>query len=126
MQKNFSVKGFGIIKGALLSVIVACVLILVFAFVLKFTLLGNNAIKVINQFIKSVAIFFGCFFCLREGFALIKGALLGGVFALIINILFALFGKTDVNFGTLILDLLFCALIGGILGVTCVNLSKNK
>lgn len=126
MQKSSGGEFSGLIKGALLSVCVACAMILVFALVLKFSLLSSGAIKVINQFIKSLSMLFGCFFFVRERWGLIKGAILGLIFALLINLLFLFFSSSALDFGKVALDVVFCAAVGAIFGILCVNLSKSR
>ncbi len=121
-------KGFfsGIIKGALFSVIITLFSVLVFAFIVKFTLLGSGVIKAVNQFIKIISILLGSIFFIRGKMGLIKGLMLGALTAIITYLLFSLFsGGLSFN-GNFFIDLIFTSIIGGVSGILVVNMkSKN-
>lgn len=114
-----------VIKGIGTALIVALVGVLIFAAVVKFASLSETVIKSVNQFIKVLAVFLGCFFSIKGGQGLIKGAIVGGVSTAIMQLLFALFGG-NVWFGLgFILDVAFTLVIGAISGVIVVNLKKD-
>ena len=85
---------FPLIIGGGISVITALLLILVFAGLIKAFNMGSGIIKPINQFIKALAIFIGCFFCVRESKGLVKGVGIGLIFTIIIYLLFALLSSS--------------------------------
>ena len=121
-----SEKGFfsTIIKGALCSVIITLFSVLIFALIVKFTLLNSGVIKAVNQFIKIISILLGSMFFIRGKLGLIKGAILGLLTTIITYLLFSLFcGGISFN-GSFILDIIFTAIIGGISGVLAVNMKK--
>lgn len=121
-----SEKGFlsGIIKGALCSVIITLVSVLIFAFIVKFALLGSGVIKAVNQFIKIISILLGSIFFIRGSLGLIKGVVLGLLTTIITYLLFSLFcGGISFN-GSFVIDLIFTAIIGGVSGILAVNMKK--
>ena len=121
-----SEKGFfsTIIKGALCSVIITLFSVLIFALIVKFTLLNSGVIKAVNQFIKIISILLGSMFFIRGKLGLIKGAILGLLTTIITYLLFSLFcGGISFN-GSFMLDIIFTAIIGGISGILAVNMKK--
>lgn len=118
-------KGFlPLIIGSGISVITALLFILVFAGLIKGFNMGSGVIKPVNQFIKALAIFIGCFFCVKECKGLIKGAIIGVAFTIIIHLLFALVGSVTFFSLGLLLDIIFGLIIGAISGVISVNIRK--
>ena len=114
-----------VIKGIGTALIVALVGVLIFAAVVKIASLSETVIKSVNQFIKVLAVFLGCFFSVRGGKGLIKGAFIGAISTAIMQLLFAFFGG-NVSFGLgFILDVVFTLIIGAISGVIVVNLRKD-
>ena len=101
----------GIIKGALTAVIITLVGVLIFAGITKFTLFNNGVIKAVNQFIKILAIFLGCSFCIRGKGGLLRGAVLALFATVLTYSLFSLFcGQSAFN-QNFLFDLIFCAKI---------------
>jgi len=113
-----------IIKGANLSLIVSLISILIFGFIVKEACLNDSVIKCVNQFIKIVSIFLGCSFFLKGEKGLIKGAMIGLLFFILTSLIFALFSGGLAIDLSLILDLLFCTIIGAICGIISVNVNK--
>ena len=125
MQKNKNGFFISILLSAGLSVICALIGILIFALIVKFTNFNSGVIKAVNQFLKVIAIFIGCFFILKQGKGAIKGLLSGIIFTIILYLIFSLIGGSF-NFGvSFIVDLLFCAIIGAICGIISVNVKKD-
>ncbi len=113
-----------IIKAVLLAVIVTLAGVLIFAFLLKFLSLTHIAVKIVNQFIKVASIFIGGLIFLKEGKGIVKGILLGVLYAIIVQAVFSLISGTALKFEWL--DLGFCILIGGISGIIAVNLKSKE
>lgn len=113
------------LKATIFSVITTLVGVLIFALILRFTTLSTSVVKPVNQFIKILSIFLGCFYCVYGNKGILKGLAVGIFFSLCINLLFALFSGDNIAIGSLALETLFCAIIGVICGVITVNL-KNK
>lgn len=113
-----------IIKGVLTAFIVALIGILIFAFIVKIAVLNNGVVKAVNQFIKVLAIFLGCTICVRKNLGLIKGAVIGFLFTVVIYLIFALIGSSVLFGVSFIIEIVFTSIIGGISGVIAVNMKK--
>ena len=116
-----------ILKGSLISLALSLVLILIFAFFIKYVAVPENAIKPINQVIKGISLLVGTFIALKKSsqMGLINGLLIGLTYTVLAFVVFSIldghfeFSKTLVN------DLLFGGIIGGIFGVIAVNFKKK-
>ena len=101
------------------------VLILVFALLIRFVNIPDSFISPINQIIKVICIFLGCFISLKKtnkGF--IKGMFIGLIFTVLAFLVFSFIAGTF-NFNlSILLDILFGILIGGISGIIAVNIRK--
>ena len=115
-----------IVKCVLITLIVNIVGVLIFSLIVKLTSLGSGVIRPINQFIKMLAIFLGCFFSLREKHGLLKGTLVGVLGSGLTYLVFALISGKASLFSPFILDLLFGAIVGAISGILTVNVKKEK
>ncbi len=114
-----------VLKGAIITLLVTLIGVLVFAGVVKVASLNANVIKPVNQFIKTLAVFFGCFFSLKGSKGFIKGGLLGLVGTVVIYLVFALIGG-NISFGaSFLLDLLLGVIVGVVSGIITVNLKKS-
>ncbi len=128
MSENVEKGAFfsSIIKAAALSVIVSLVGALIFALVLSFTNLDGGVIKTVNQFIKILAVFLGCFFFIKDNAGLFKGLIAGAVSAFITYLIFSLVSGVGIKFGLeFFVDLAFTAVIGAISGIIAVNVKKD-
>ena len=128
MSENVEKGAFfsSIIKAAALSVIVSLVGALIFALVLSFTNLDGGVIKTVNQFIKILAVFLGCFFFIKDNAGLFKGLISGAVSAFITYLIFSLVSGVGIKFGLeFFIDLAFTAVIGAISGIIAVNVKKD-
>ena len=118
---------FNITKGTLTAVCVSLILVLVFAFLLKFTNIPESTIMPVNQVIKGLSIFIGVFVGLKKNkeLGLLNGLLIGLFYTIIAFLIFACLGgvfKLDITFLT---DILFGGVMGAICGIICVNLKKS-
>ncbi len=114
-----------IIKGVLLALIVALVAVFIFGFIVKLACLSGGVIKAVNQFIKVLAVFLGCFFFVKQDKGLIKGLLVGVLSAVLITLVFALI-SSGISFGLgFIIDIIFMGILGAISGIISVNI-KDK
>lgn len=120
-------KGFlyQVVSGVLLTVTVALLCSLIFSAVASAFSLSSSVIKPVNQFIKTVAVFFGCFFRLKKSVGLIKGIITGTVSEVIILLIFCLFYGIGFSFYSLI-DIGFCGVLGAIFGTIAVNVKKDN
>ena len=115
-----------VLKSALISLLLGAILILVFATVLNFVPIGDKLVTVINQIIKVLAIFAGCFFGIKEKKSgILKGLLAGLLYSIGTFLIFAIINKTfDFSWGVA-LDAGLGAAIGAICGIISVNLGKK-
>lgn len=116
-----------ILKGSLMALSVCLILILIFAFALRFIAIDDSLIRPINQVIKTVSILVGTFYGLKKcnGMGLISGLVIGVLFTIIAFIAFSVLDGCF-EFGVaLINDCMFGSVIGGISGIIAVNLRKK-
>lgn len=125
-MENTEKSGFvkEVAKGIGVSVISVLIGILVFAGLLSMVSLSDATIKPVNQFIKGISIFLGCFLSVRKGKGLVKGVLIGSLFTVISYLLFALIGGT-LSFGfPFVVDLIFGCITGGLAGILVMAIKK--
>lgn len=125
MPKNAFV--FSVTKGALVAVCVSLVLVLMFAFLLKFTNIPESTIKPVNQVIKGLSILIGVFVGLRKSkeLGLVSGLLIGFIYTIVAFVVFSILGGVFAFDLTFLSDILFGAVMGAICGIICVNLKKS-
>lgn len=109
-----------VIKAFATAVVVSLAAVLAFALIVKITGLGETAIKTVNQFIKVISIFIGCFILLKNGAGLIKGAIVGAAYCVVLYLIFLIAGGNSFSVAFW-LDLLFCTAIGAVSGIITVN-----
>lgn len=116
-----------ILKGSVYALCISLVSVLVFAFCLKFTPLSESLITPINQVIKGVSIFLGVLLGLKKQkeMGLASGLLIGLVYTIVAFFAFSALNHSFVFDRTLVNDIIFGTIIGGICGIICVNLKKT-
>ena len=121
-------KGFvsSVIKSTLLALIISLAGILVFAVVVKFTAPTETLIKTVNQFIKILAVFIGCFLSVKGSAGLVKGAVAGALCTLLTYSVFALMSGSPLFSAEMLIDVLLTAVVGGISGIVAVNLRGKE
>jgi putative membrane protein (TIGR04086 family) len=124
MERSENVVLACVIKGVLTAIITALLGVLIFACVVKITLMQSNSVKIINQIIKIVSVFLGCMVAVRAEKGLLKGSLIGVLSNFLIYAIFALISKTPLFGLSFFIDLIFMAVIGGISGVIAVNIKR--
>ncbi len=114
-------------KGTLIALCISLTLVLVFAFLLKFTNIPDSIIYPINQVIKGASVFIGVFISLKKSkeLGLISGLLIGFVYTILAFLVFSILSGTFSFDLTLLTDIVFGAVIGAICGIICVNIKKN-
>ena len=115
-----------VVRAAFLTVIASLIGVLIFALVVKFADISDIAIKIVNQFIKTVAVFIGCFFSFSGGRGLIKGVLAGLFSAILLYLIFTLMSGAEVFGIKTLVDLAFMSVIGAISGIVAVNLRGKE
>ena len=119
MLKNENTKGFlsQVVKGVVVSVLVTLVFVLVFAFILNVSNLSENIIKPVNQIIKLLSVFTGCFFAVRSDKFFAKGGLIGLLSAILSVLLFAIIAGGTSSLLAVGIDVICAFVIGGLSGV---------
>ena len=113
------------IIAMLVSLLSSVVLVFIFAIILSSVSISSTFIKPINQVIKGISLAIGALIALKGDKGLIKGAVFGAVYSVLSFILFSIIaGSFDFDFHIL-LDFLFCIVIGALVGVVKVNVIKK-
>lgn len=117
-----------LIKGALYALCVSLGLILIFAFLLRFIAIDEEAISPIVQVIKGISIITGVLIALKSvgemGF--LNGILIGLSYTIIAFICFSMLDGFNFEFSKVLLnDVIFGSIIGGISGIIAVNMKKK-
>ena len=115
-----------VFKATALALICSLVGILIFALVIKFAALNQTTIKTVNQFIKVVAVFIGCFFSVKGNTGIVKGAVAGALCTFILYAVFALMSGSTLFGLEMLADVGFTAVVGGISGIIAVNLKGKE
>lgn len=116
-----------IIKGAFWGVSFSLVCVLIFAFVIKFTSVGEGAIQPVNQVIKVLSILFACWIIGKkvqhQGW--LVGLFTGLAYTALAFIIFSILDG-NFNFGLNVLnDLVFGSIIGIVAGIIAISLRKK-
>jgi len=131
MKANAKNNNSSFIKNLLLGTMTALctslLLVLVFAFLLKFTNIPESTIKPINQIIKGVSVFLGVFIGLKKSkeLGLVSGLLIGFIYTLLAFLVFSILSGNFAFDMTFLTDIVFGAIIGAICGIICVNIKKS-
>ncbi len=108
-------------KSTGISVVFTLAAVLLFALCIRFFSIGSSVIMPVNQIIKLLAVFLGCFFGIKPGKAFFKGIASGLLSVLLTYFLFAaLAGAISFGWGN-VLDLIFGCLAGGISGIIAAS-----
>jgi len=116
-----------LIKGSLFALSISLISICIFAFLLRFFDISDDAIKPINQIIKIVSILVGVLFGLNKmkEMGLITGFLIGIVYTLLAFFVFSILNGGFCFDGSLINDLIFGGIAGAIAGIVSVNFKRK-
>ncbi len=115
-----------VLKAILLALICCLTGILIFALVVKFTAINQTVIKIVNQIIKVLAVFIGCFFSVKGKLGIVKGVIAGAVFSVLLYAVFATMSGAGLFSVEMLADIAFTAIIGGISGVIAVNVRGKE
>ena len=130
MKEKFKVSSSNIVtivKSSLIGVVVSILLVLLFAFILKFVDLNSNVITIVDQIIKIVSIVLAVFAVSKSSSEklLLKGLITGSVYSVIAFIVFSILNG-GVNFSVAIFtDIIFSALVG-VVSAILINISRKK
>jgi len=116
-----------VIKSSLVGVVASILLVLLFAFVLKFVDLNSSVITIVDQIIKIISVFISVVALSRsDGDKLLaKGLIVGAIYSILTFIVFSILNG-GINFSVAIFsDVAFSALVGGVSGII-INMFKRK
>ena len=114
-----------VLKAVCLGTIFTLLSVLVFAFIIKAFSLSTSVIKPLNQFIKVMGVFIGCFFSLKGKMGFLKGGVSGILIFLVTYLVFALVSGVNLFGGGFFIDLIFACVGGVISGSVAVNVKKQ-
>ena len=116
-----------LVKGALFALSISLIAICIFAFCLRFLNISVDLIKPINQAIKILSIVIGVFVGFKnvKEMGLITGFLVGVLYTALAFVVFSLLNGGFTFETSIINDLLFGGIAGGIAGVVAVNFKKK-
>lgn len=122
-------RGYNILtltKSVFWALSVSLLCILIFAFVVKFTALPESAIMPINQVIKFLSIFIGCWVASKKikSNGWLWGLVIGAVYTLLAFIVFSILDGEFRFTLSLLNDFVFGAIAGLISGIIAFNLRK--
>lgn len=113
---------FEIVKADIIALIIALIAILISALIVKLCSVGDGAIPIINQVIKSVSIFIGCLVSLKKpNNGWLRGLIAGFTFS---ALSFVVFSALDANF-VFGLSLLNDVVLGGVSGMLSGIIAVN-
>lgn len=116
-----------LLKGSLMALSISLIAICIFAFVLRFCDIKEEAIKPINQVIKIFSIIVGSFYGLKKckEMGLITGLFIGLVYTMLAFVVFSILNGGFCFERTLINDLIFGSISGAISGIIAVNFKRR-
>lgn len=116
-----------VLKGAIVSVSLTLILILLFALVIRFFNISDNLIFPINQVIKVVSLFVGIMSAIKttneKGF--IKGMILGMIYFILSFVVFSILqGSFSIKIEN-IYDFVLTVFACGLIGIILVNIRRK-
>ena len=114
-----------VIKGVTVSTLVTLVCLLIFAVVIKISLLDDTVVKWVNQLLKIFSVFIGVFFCVKGKGGVIKGGMIGLFSTALTYLIFALISGQKVSATSFVVDCVFALIVGAIVGIMAVNRKKD-
>lgn len=116
-----------ILGGALLSISITLILILVFALFIRYFDISNNWIFPVNQVIKIISLFIGIIVALKKlkNKGLMNGILIAITYFILSYLIFSILqGKFSISLNNLY-DFILTMLMGGLIGIIVVNITKK-
>ena len=114
------------VKGVAAAIIITLVGVLVFAFVLDISGLGEGIVKPINQVIKLLSVFGGCLFAVKGEKGFLKGATIGIISSAASALLFGLIAGGIGSVAGVAIDLICSLVMGAISGAISIKLPIGK
>ena len=117
-----------IIKASLVGVVTSILLVLLFAFILKFVDLSSGVITIVDQIIKIVSIFVAIFVLAKNSSdkLLVKGLIVGAIYSVLTFIVFSILnGGINISIA-IFTDIAFSALVGGVSAILLNIVAKKQ
>lgn len=113
---------FDFIKGLIIASLSSLLLIVLFAFCVKWFDIADSYLNLITLTVKAISVILGAVFAVKgHKNGLVKGAIFGVIYVIVAFLIFSLLAGTF-NIGlSFMLDLAFASLLGGIVGIVKVN-----
>ena len=126
-EKNGGVFFKSLLKGSLIALSISLIAICIFAFVLRFCDISEEVIKPVNQIIKIVSVLIGAYIGMKgcKEMGLITGFFIGLLYTVLAFIVFSLLNGGFVFNSSIINDIIFGGIAGGISGILAINFSKR-
>ncbi|HOO23278.1 MAG TPA: TIGR04086 family membrane protein [Clostridia bacterium] len=117
---------FDLLRGTIVAVIVSLVLVLIFALIVNLVDVSEKVIIPVNQAIKIISIFIGCFIGIRNRHqGIVKGGLIGLLYTFLSIFIFGIISK-EVSFKLInLVDVAFGIVAGIVSGILSVNFRKS-
>ncbi len=114
-----------VLRSVIIAICVSIVGVLIFALVVKFLYLGENAVLIGNTVIKVISIFLGSFLGVKQyEKGAIKGIISGVCYIILSYFVFSLISGDGLFSGLDVVGVLFGAIVGVISGIITVNMHK--
>ena len=117
---------FEIVKAVVIALVLSLVFVLIAAFAIKFFNIPTGAVPVINQVIRTLAVFLGCVISLRRpGSGWLRGVITGLTYSALAFVLFSVMGGGFTWDITLLNNIPFGTAAGLIGGIVAMVARKN-
>jgi len=116
-----------IIKAVVTAVVISLAAILIMGFIIRAASIGTNALPIINQVIKGVAILIACLVCLRlpkNGW--LRGIVIGLVYVFLAFIIFSLINGAQFSMDVSFLNDIAVGAVSGLLSGIIATLIRKK
>ena len=130
MKEKFKVNPasvISIVKASLVGLVISILMVLLFAFVLKFVDLNSSTITTVDQIIKVISIFIAVFLLSKSTSdkVLIKGIIVGALYSVIAFVVFSILNGGVVFSVAILTDVGFSSLVGGVSAIL-LNIAAKK
>lgn len=117
---------FQVLKATLAAVIFCLACVLIFSLIIHLFSLPTDAVKPVNQVLKTLSIAAGGVLFIRGGRGLIKGAVYGVITVLVTYVLFSVIASSFAVTWLFALEILLGAVSGAISGIIGVNIKRRS
>ena len=117
---------FQVHKATLAAVIFCLACVLIFSLIIQLFSLPTDAVKPVNQVLKTLSIAAGGVLFIRGGRGLIKGAVYGVIAVLVTYVLFSVIASSFAVTWLFALEILLGAASGAISGIIGVNIKRRS